>query len=114
MQIPKNVMDALDSNIRKKILNMLYDEVELSAYAITNSKNIPISISTTIEHLKKLKKAGLIKSRDASIGKLTRYHYKITDKGKKYLKEYYINEAKNIKNFPDIAKTVQKFLGRPW
>ena len=113
MQIPKKVMDALDSNTRRKILHLLYGEEERSAYAITNSKNIPISISTVIEHLRKLEKAGLIKSRNASIGKKTRYHYTITDKGKKYLKEYYMNEAKNMKNFPDIAKTVQKFLGRP-
>lgn len=100
---PKDVFNALDSATRKKILRFLYNSNERSSYSIKNDLNLNISISTVIEHLRKLEKAGLITSKEANKGKLIRYHHKITDKGKKYLREYYISEFEDIKEIPEIA-----------
>lgn len=111
-KLPSEIKDTLESSIRKKILLILYDEKEKSAYYITNHEEIDISISTVIEHLQKLEKAGLIERKDASKGNLKRYHYRITKKGKHFLKEYYIYIVEEGMEKPEIAKSLARLLGR--
>lgn len=110
--LPSEIKNTLESSIRKKILLILYDEKERSAYSITNHNDINISISTVIEHLQKLEKAELIECKDASKGNLKRYHYKITKKGKHYLKEYYKYIIDDIKDKQDIANSLVNILNK--
>jgi DNA-binding PadR family transcriptional regulator len=111
--IPKKVKNALESGVRKKILFILYDGTEKSAYAITKNGGLNISIATVIEHLQKLERVGLIEVKDAPRGKLVRYHYKITEKGKYFLKEYYKYLIDEAKEAPEIIETISHLLGKP-
>lgn len=108
-KLPPEIKNLLESNIRKKILLILYDDTEKSAYSITKHKDINISISTVIEHLQKLEKAGLIEVRDATKGKLKRYHYKITKKGKHYLQEYYNAIFDEVTEYISIDEITNSF-----
>jgi len=108
---PKAVSNALDSVTRKKILLLLFDDEKRSAYSVKNDLNLKISLSSVIEHLQKLEKADLIKSENANKGKRIRYHYKITNKGKKYLNEEYKFWAKEAPK--EIKESILRFLGRP-
>jgi DNA-binding PadR family transcriptional regulator len=112
-KLPPEIKDLLESNIRKKILLILYDDKEKSAYSITKDEDIDITISTVIEHLQKLEKAGLIEIKDATKGKLKRYYYKITKKGKNFLQEYYneiFNEFREYISIDETATLVNTFM----
>ena len=108
--VGKSNINILEVRSRERILRVLYDGKERSAYKI--AKEIDMAIATVIEHLEKLREAGLVEMRDATKGNLKRRFYKITDKGKELLLKYYQNLAKEIKKNEEIARTFADFLGR--
>lgn len=107
------VRNVLESGVRKKILLLLYDGSEKSAYAIAKNDQINLAITSAIQHLNKLEKAGLIESRDATKGNLKRYYYKITKQGKNLLQEYYtelFNEFREYISIDEMANLVNTFM----
>ena len=101
--------DILDVRTREKILRLLYDGKERSAYKI--ALQLGMATATIIDHLNKLEEASLINTKDATKGKLIRRHYMITPKGKEillaYLKEY-INDIKRNKEIEGILSYLLK------
>lgn len=106
----EDIKNISDSHIRKCIILLLKDRKERSAYGIKNEIGAKISLSAIIEHLQKLVGAGFISCRDATKGKLTRYHYKITNKGEELAKKEFIFWLD--KSDEDIQKSVIKFIGK--
>ena len=102
-------LDILEVRTREKILHVLYDEKERSAYKI--AREIDMATATTIGHLNKLEDAEMIRSKDATKGRLQRRYYKITERGKKTLLAFLKEYANEIKRNREIAKTLAKFLG---
>jgi len=102
-------LDILEVKTREKILHVLYDGKERSAYKI--AREIDMATATIIEHLNKLEDADLIESKDATKGRLQRRYYKITDSGRKILLAFLKEYAEEVKRNREIAKTLAKFLG---
>jgi len=76
----------------KKIVQILWDGKTYSAYRIT--KQMDITIATVIEHLNKLAELNYIKVEDASKGNFKRYHYTLTEQGKKRYMEHVNKELR--------------------
>ena len=101
--------DVLDSNIRKQLLLLLYDDSEKSPYSISKFDKINLSVSTVIEHLQKLEKEGFVERKEASKGNLRRYLYKITKKGKNALHEYYNKTFDEFRQYIALDETTTLF-----
>ena len=80
---------------RERILQILYDGNEKSAYEI--AKEVDIATATAVEHLMELVSEGMVVVTPANMGK----RYKITKAGKKSLKEF---EKKMFIKLPDEIK----------
>lgn len=76
----------------EKIVQILWDGKTYSAYGIT--KQMDITIATVIEHLNKLAELNYIKVEDATKGDLKRYHYTLTEWGKKKYMEFINKELR--------------------
>lgn len=80
----KRNVDPFEIKSIQKIIQILWDGKKYSGYQIT--KQIDITISTTIQHLNRLSDSGYVKIEDATKGNLRRMHYSLTDSGKiKYI-----------------------------
>ena len=106
----KEDLDFLGVRTREEILRVLYDGKEKSAYKIATE--VDMATATIIEHLTKLEAAGMIKSKDATKGKLIRRYYNITKKGKETLVAFLRKYADELKKNKEIADTFANLLGR--
>lgn len=103
-------IEILIVRTREEILRVLFEGDEMSAYKIAIVTDM--STATIIDHLGKLEEVGMISSRDATKGKLTRRHYKITEKGKEALKDFLRAYAIELRKNKEIASTFSRFLGQ--
>ncbi len=110
VDIPSNYKNILDVRAREKILRILYDGKERSAYSIAKEDEINITLATVVEHLKKLENKGYIVSEDTTKGDLRRRHYKITNSGKNSLDAFYRNLTEEIRKRPEIYRSFKEFL----
>ena len=103
-------IELLRVRTREDILRALFDNNEKSAYKIATE--IGLATATIIEHLDRLKRAEMIKSKDATKGKLIRRHYTITKKGKEALQQYWKSYVSGIQKNKEMAETFASFLGK--